>query len=144
LEWQTRRYAELCDLVPGIPLTALPVWTTVAGLRQECMERCVEEHASELEAISKGSGKSCYSGQDLTNWILQYCRGGCTLSNDLETGVMHCDIEIVKKCLSERHIGIDNLDAMTLRLQIQEILQLEEEYSKMTLCNILGLTTWTQ
>ncbi len=42
LEWQTRRYAELCALLPGIPLTALPVWTTVAGLRQECIiERCV-------------------------------------------------------------------------------------------------------
>ena len=134
LEWQTKRYAELCALVPGIPLTALPVWTTVEGLRQECIERCVGEHAGELDAISKSSGKGSYSGQDLTNWILQYCRGGCTLSNDLETGVMHCDIEIVKKCLSERRIGIDNLDAMTLRLQMQEILQLEEEYSKMTLC----------
>jgi hypothetical protein len=48
----------------------------------------------------------------LTNWILQYCRGGCTLSNDEDanekTGVMHCDIGIgivSMMCLAERKVA---------------------------------------
>ena len=135
LTWQGERYAELCELVPGIPLTALPAWTTVEELRHECIIRCVGKHASELDAISRKSGKGSFSGQDLTSWIFDYCRGGCTLSNDLDTGVMHCDFAIVRKCLLERKKAVrGNCDEHARRLEMQKILQLEEEYSKMTLC----------
>ena len=43
----------------------------------------------------------------MTNWILQHCRGGCTLSNDEDekTGIMHCDIGIVTMCLAERKVA---------------------------------------
>jgi hypothetical protein len=135
LSWQKVRYEQLCELVPAIPLSALPAWTTVDELRLECIRRCVGDRASELEDISRTSGKGYYTGEDLTNWIIQYCRGGCTLSNDIETGVMFCDIAIVKKCLLERHNPVPYVEShQTLRLRMQEILQLEQEFTKMTLC----------
>jgi hypothetical protein len=135
LTWQNGRYAQLRVLVPAIPLTKLPTWTTVAELRQECMERCVGVHACELETIARKSGTGTYTGQHLTDWILSYCRGGCTLSNDTMTGVMFCDIGIVKKCLLERNHSVAGcVNHQTLRLQMQQILQLEDEYAKMTLC----------
>jgi hypothetical protein len=134
LKWQRERYSELCALVPNIPLTKLPAWTTVDELRHECMERCVGERAWELPVISRRTGKGAYTAEKLTNWIMQYCRGGCTLSNDKDTGVIFCDLGIVRKCLLERgiHIAYGVTDA-SLRLQMQEILQLEDEYARMTL-----------
>ncbi len=85
--------------------------------------------------MSRKSGKGTYTGEHLTNWILQYYRGGCTLSNGVETGVMFCDIEIVKKCLMEHDKSIEDcVTHLWLRLQMQAILQLEEELTQMTLC----------
>ena len=135
LIWQKERYAQLCDLVPALPLTSLPVWENVEQLRAECILRCVGANACELQAISRRSGKGTLRAEDLTNWIMTYCRGGCTLSNDLETGVMHCDIRIVKTCLAERRVAGHNdlLDEQSLRLKMQGILQLELEYTKMTM-----------
>jgi hypothetical protein len=98
------------------------------------MERCVGERAWELEVISRKSGKGAYSGEQLSNWLMQYCRGECTLSNDKDTGVMFCDIGIVRRCLLERGKSIGNRATNnTLRLEMQAILQLEEEYAHMTL-----------
>ena len=133
LEWQSERYLELCQLVPALPLTVLPAWENVDELRNECMKRCVGDHAHELPGISRKSGKNYYTGQDLTDWITRYCRGGCTLSNDKKTGVMHCSIAIVNKCLRERNIACDGLNVEGRRLRMQGILQLEHEYTKMTL-----------
>ena len=134
LTWQTERYAQLCDLVPSLSLTSLPVWENVDQLRTECMKRCVGQHASQLPAISRKSGQGTWRGQALQDWILQYCRGGCTLSNDLETGVMHCAIVIVKQCLRERNIAVSDSDPhIYLRHQMQKILQLEVEFAKMTM-----------
>ena len=132
LRWQKERHAELCELVPAAPLTCLPVWENVNQLREECILRCVDEYACDLGAISKRSGAGTLRAEELTNWILKYCRGGCTLSNDLETGVMHCDIAIVKSGLAVRRVPVSDgkKDAQSLRLQMQGILQLELEYAK--------------
>ena len=127
LEWQSERYLQLCQLVPALPLTVLPAWENVDELRKECMKRCVGAHAHELPGISRKSGKNYYTGQDLTDWITRYCRGGCTLSNDQKTGVMHCSIAIVNKCLRERNIACDGLNVEGRRLRMQGILQLEHE-----------------
>jgi hypothetical protein len=133
LAWQTERYRELCALVPNLPLTVLPSWESVDELRRECMKRCVGEHASELKGISRTAGKNYYTGEALTNWILQYCRGGCTLSNDANTGVMHCDIRIVTKCLTDRNVACQGMNEVSKRRRMQSILQLEQEYTKMTM-----------
>ena len=133
LAWQTERYSELCRLVPKLPLSVLPAWESVEELRLECIKRCVGQHASELKAISRTSGKNHYTGEALTNWIFQYCRGGCTLSNDEMTGVMHCDIGIVTKCLKERKVDCKGLDNVSKRHRMQSILQLEQEFTKMTM-----------
>ena len=135
LLWQKERFEQLRQLVPEIPLTALPAWTTVDELRLECIRRCVGDHACQLEAIAQKSGRGTYTGEQLQNWIMNYCRGGCTLSNDPDTGVMFCDIAIVKKCLSERKEVVGNVERhSSLRLRMQGILQLEIEYTKMILC----------
>ncbi len=131
--WQSERYLELCELVPALPLSVLPAWESVNELRNECMKRCVGDHAHELAGISRKAGKNHYTGQDLTNWITRYYRGGCTLSNDKKTGVMHCDIAIVNKCLRERNIACDGFNGEGRRLCMQGILQLEHEYTKMTM-----------
>jgi hypothetical protein len=48
---------------------------------------------------------------------------------------MHCDIGIVRRCLLERDKVVgEYCDEHTLRLEMQKILQLEQEYAKMTLC----------
>ena len=133
LAWQTERYSELCQLVPNMPLSVLPAWESVDELRRECMKRCVGEHASELKAISRTSGKNHYTGQALTNWILQYCRSGCTLSNDGNTGVMQCNIGIVTKCLTERKVSCRGMNDVRKRQRMQSILQLEQEFTKMTM-----------
>lgn len=133
LAWQTERYTELCELIPDLPLSVLPAWESVQELRRECMKRCVGEYASQLKAISRTSGHSHYTGADLTNWILQYCRGGCTLSNDDLTGVMHCEIGIVNTCLAERKVECQGMNDASKRLRMQGILQLEHEYAKMTM-----------
>jgi hypothetical protein len=131
LHWQTERFAELCEFVPDMPLSVLPAWESVDELRKECIKRCVGEHASKLKDISRKSGKNHFTGEDLTNWILQYCRGGCTLSNDEQTGVMHCDIAIVDQCLGDRLVACLGLDEIARRLKMQRILQLEHEFTKM-------------
>ena len=133
LEWQTERYAELCVLVPKIPLTVLPAWESVDELRRECQIRCIGEHASQLKDISRKSGPNHYTGEQLTTWILAYCRGGCTLTNDLHTGVMHCDITIVNQCLAERHVSFHGLAEAAKRSKMLGILQLEQELTKMTM-----------
>ena len=133
LTWQKERYAQLCDLVPAVPLTCLPAWENVDQLREECILRCVDDYACDLQAISRKKGTGTLRSEELTNWIMKYCRGGCTLSNDLETGVMNCDIRIVKRCLADRRVVGNNdlLDEHSLRLKMQGILQLEMEYTKM-------------
>jgi hypothetical protein len=125
--------AHLCDLVPALPLTFLPAWENNDQLREECILRCVGDYACDLQAISRRTGKGTLRAEDLTNWIMKYCRGGCTLSNDLETGVLHCDIGILKTCLVDRRVAGYNglLDEHSLRLQMQGILQLELEYTKL-------------
>ena len=65
LKWQRERYSEVCALVPNIPLTKLPSWTTVDELRMECMERCLGELAWELEVVSRKSGKGSYIVEQL-------------------------------------------------------------------------------
>jgi hypothetical protein len=48
---------------------------------------------------------------------------------------MHCDIGIVRRCLLERDKAVgEYCDEHTLRIKMQKILQLEQEYAKMTLC----------
>jgi len=107
----------------------------VNQLREECILRCVDEYACGVGAISKRSGAGTLRAEELTNWILKYCRGGCTLSNDVETGVMHCDIAIVKSGLAVRRVPVSDgkKDAQSLRLQMQGILQLELEYRRYSL-----------
>jgi hypothetical protein len=130
---QTNRYNQLCQLVPDIPLSVLPAWESVDQLRRECMNRCVGKHACELKHISRNTGTNHFTCEHLTNWILQYCRGGCTLSNDVKTGVMHCDVVIVKKCLRKRKVSFQGMDEAAIRLRMQGILQLEQELTKLAM-----------
>ena len=47
---------------------------------------------------------------------------------------MHCAIAIVKQCLRERNIAVSNSEPhISLRLQMQKILQVEAEFAKMTM-----------
>jgi hypothetical protein len=39
LAWQTKRYKELCQLIPDLPLSVLPAWESVEALQRECMKR---------------------------------------------------------------------------------------------------------
>ena len=46
---------------------------------------------------------------------------------------MHCDISIVNKCLQERHISYRSLNVEGRRFRMLGILQLEQEYTKITM-----------
>jgi hypothetical protein len=46
---------------------------------------------------------------------------------------MHCEIGIVNKCLAERKVSCQGMDDASKRLRMQGILQLEHEYTKMTM-----------
>ena len=46
---------------------------------------------------------------------------------------MHCDIAIVTKCLTERKVACRGMNDLTKRQRMQSILQLEHEFTKMTM-----------
>ena len=134
LAWQKDRYAELCKLVPEFPLSSLPAWEDVGQLREECLKRCVGPLASWRCKIGKKSGKGKMTGSELSDWIMRATRDDATLSNSALTGVMFCPIAIVHASLTSRKVRFArNAPAHTLRCQLRHILQLEQEYTRMTL-----------
>jgi hypothetical protein len=134
LAWQTNRYAELCKLVPEFPLSSLPVWEDVAQLRVECLKRCVGPLAGFRSQISKTSGKGKMTAQELSDWIMKATRDDATLSNSQLTGVMYCPIRVVHASLTSRKVSFSKrANSTALRVQLRDILQLEQEYSRMTL-----------
>ena len=134
LQWQAARYTELCKLVPEFPLTSLPAWDNVNQLREECIKRCVGEYAGWYARISKKSGKGKMTAMELSDWIMNVTREDATLSNSKLTGVMHCPISIVRGSLQSRKVKIKaRTTQYSLRLQLRQILQLEQEYTRMTL-----------
>jgi hypothetical protein len=134
LSWQTARYNELCKLVPEFPLSSLPAWEDVTQLREECLKRCVGPWAGSRAKIAKKSGKDKMSASDLTDWILRVTRDDATLSNSTLTGVMYCPISVVIASLKTRKVKFPpGQNHLLLRLQLRDILQLEQEYTRMTL-----------
>ena len=136
LQWQTERYAELSLLVPEFPLTSLPAWEDVAQLRIECLKRCIGPWSGWRAKIEK-TGKGAMTGQALSDWILKYTRDDATLSQSKATGVMHCPMKIVLASLAARNIEVPGRatgnNGHALRLKLRGILQLEQEYTRMTM-----------
>ncbi len=134
LAWQTNRNAELCKLVPEFPLSSLPVWDDVGQLRVECLKRCVGPLAGfRSQKISKTSGKGKMTAQELSVWIMRATRDDATLSNSEFTGVMFYKIRVVQASLTTRNVQFaKRTNPRTLR-QLRGILQLEQEYSRMTM-----------
>ena len=134
LAWQQERYSELCKLVPEFPLSSLPAWEDVAQLREECLKRCVGPLSGWRGKIAKVSGKGKMTGSELSDWIMRATRDDATLSNSELTGVMFCPIGIVQASLTTRNVRFArNAPANTLRCKLRNILQLEQEYTRMTL-----------
>jgi hypothetical protein len=133
--WQSERYAELRLLVPEYPLTSLPAWENVDELRNECLKRCVGTWAGWRVRIEK-KGKGKMTGQQLSDWIQKYTRDDATLSQSKATGVMYCPIKVVLASLATRKIKVParatGANSHGLRLKLRSILQLEEEYTRMT------------
>ena len=135
LEWQGQRYVELSRLVPEFPLTSLPAWEDVAQLRRECLKRCVGRWSGWRPKIEK-CGKGQMTGADLSDWIMRYTRDDATLSHSIDTGVMYCPIKIVIASLAARKIIANSRGVgkgIHLRLQLRSIIQLEQEYTRMTM-----------
>lgn len=133
LEWQAARYAELCLLIPVFPLTSLPAWEDVTQLRLECLKRCVGPLQGYHSKIAKkGAGKM--TARELSDWIMSVTRDDATLSNSKSTGVMYCPIAVVKASLTARNIPFHSRTTVSaLRLQLREILKLEQEHTRMTM-----------
>jgi len=134
LAWQTERYAALCQLVPEFPLSSLPAWNDVDELRAECLKRCVGPWAGARAKVAKTSGKDKMTARELSDWIMRATRDDATLSNSPLTGVMFCPIEVVKASLRTRNVQFHlRKNELLLRLQLRDILQLEQEYARMSL-----------
>jgi hypothetical protein len=134
LEWQASRYVELCAQIPVFPLTSLPAWDDVAQLRSECVKRCVGALAGWHARISKKSGRGTMTAMELSDWIMKVTRDDATLSTSKLTGVMSCPINVVKASLASRNITHPGRSSpLQLRHQLMNILQLEQEYTRMTL-----------
>jgi hypothetical protein len=77
------------------------------------------------------------TGQALSDWILKYTRDDATLSTSKATDVMHCPMKIVLASLVSRKIKVPERATgamgLRLRLQLRALLQLEQEYSRMTM-----------
>jgi hypothetical protein len=77
------------------------------------------------------------TGQALSDWILKYMRDDATLSESKATGVIYCPMQIVLPSLVSRKIKVHQRATGTiglcLRLQLSAVLQLEQEYTRMTL-----------
>jgi hypothetical protein len=136
LHWQSERYAELSLLVPEFPLTSLPAWEDVKQLRKECLKRCIGPWSGWRARIEK-RGKGMMTGQALSDWILKYTRDDATLSSSKATGVMLCPMKIVLASLVSRKIKVPERATgaigLRLRLQLRALLQLEQEYTRMTM-----------
>ncbi len=134
LAWQTQRYSELCELVPEFPLSSLPAWANVAERRAECLKRCVGPWAGSRAQVAKMSGKNKMTARELTDWIFHATRDDATLSHSKDTGVMYCPISVVIASLTSRKVTFDaGTDTIMLRLKLRDILQVEQEYSRMTM-----------
>jgi hypothetical protein len=134
LEWQRARYDTLTNLIPDFPLTSLPAWDDVEQLREECLKRCVGPLAGWHARISKKSGKNYMTAMDLSDWIMKATRDDATLSNSKLTGVMFCPISVVHASLRNRKItGNVEKSNLLLRIQLRDILQVEQEHTRMTL-----------
>jgi hypothetical protein len=136
LQWQSDRYAALSLLVPEFPLTSLPAWEDVKQLRIECLKRCVGAWSGWRAKIEK-TGKGAMTGQALSDWILKYTRDDATLSQSKATGVMHCPMKVVLASLASRKINVPGRatgnNGHSLRLKMRAILQLEQEYTRLTM-----------
>jgi hypothetical protein len=76
------------------------------------------------------------TGADLSDWIMRYTRDDATLSQSKETGVMHCPIKVVIASLANRKIIVKSRGigkGTPERLQLRDILQLEQELTRMTM-----------
>ena len=134
LVWQAERYAELCILVPEYPLSSLPAWEDVAQLQEECLKRCVGPLAGYRSQIGKKSGKEKMTARELSDWIFRATRDDATLSNSKLTGVMFCPIAVVKASLKTRKVKFPAWkNHLLLRLQLRDLLQVEQEFTRMTL-----------
>jgi hypothetical protein len=134
LTWQRERYTELCRLVPVFPLSSLPAWEDVQQLREECLKRCVGPWAGYRAQIARKSGKNTMTGRELSDWIFRATRDDATLSNSLLTGVMYCPISVVIASLQSRKVTIARGKSdLFLRVHLRDILQLEQELTRMTL-----------
>ncbi len=73
----------------------------------------------------------------LSDWILKYTRDDATLSQSKATGVMHCPMKVVLVSLVSRKINVPGRatgnNGHCLRLKLRAILQLEQEYTRMTM-----------
>jgi hypothetical protein len=134
LAWQAERYKELCILVPEFPLSSLPAWEDETQLREECLKRCVGPWAGFRSKIVKKSGKDKMTARELSDFIFRATRDDATLSNSKLTGVMYCPFAVVKASLTTRKVKIPaGKSHLFLRLQLRDILQVEQEYTRMTL-----------
>ena len=134
LAWQTERYNQLCRLVPEFPLSSLPAWEDVTQLREECLKRCVGPWAGHRAQIAKKSGKGSMNARELSDWIFRATRDDATLSNSPLTGVMYCPLSVVKASLKARRLTVaEGKTDMFLRVQLRDILQLEQEHTRMTI-----------
>jgi hypothetical protein len=134
LKWQQDRYETLKNLIPEFPLTSLPAWDDVARLREECLKRCVGPLAGWHARISKQSGKNKMTASELSDWIMKATRDDATLSNSEVTGVMFCPINVVTASLRTRKVPVyGRFSNQQLRVQLRAVLQLEQEYTRMTL-----------
>jgi hypothetical protein len=74
------------------------------------------------------------TARELSDWIYRATRNDATLSNSTQTGVMFCPIGVVKASLKTRKVKFaPGRHELMLRLQLRDILQLEQEYTRMTL-----------
>ncbi len=98
-----------------------------------CLKRCVGPLAGFRSQISKTSGKGKMTAQELSDWIMKATRDDATLSNSQLTGAMFCPIRVVHASLTSRKVSfLKRTNSTALRVQLRGILQLEQEYSRMT------------
>ncbi len=84
--------------------------------------------------MARQSGKDKMNTRELSDWIFRVTRDDATLSHSELTGVMYCPISIVIASLKTRKVKFPlGKNHLLLRLQLRDILQLEQEYTRMTL-----------
>jgi hypothetical protein len=124
-KWESDRFDELeREVGDTTPLSSLPVWHDIEGLRLECEVRC--KTSSDTATLKKAK-----TMEALERFIFARTRGGSELTSNKMKGVRHCNIQMVEKDLQERGVDTAGMSEATKRARMEVRLRLEQEWKRM-------------